>query len=137
MGDQFPGVGCKICPVVGCHTISPQGGCQALDGIPVEFESGAYNQSCVTESGAVIQHHYVVLGLKFGDSGLYPLYTLGYKRLHGAFDLFGVEYTAANHSEAWLIVVGFGRIDQGQPQVALSRQQAGGDGNSGGAGANN
>ena len=129
---QLPGIGGQVVAVVGGHAVVSQGVYQALDAVPVEFDTGRNDQALVIYRPGILQGHAVVVRVESAYCGLDPVHALGNQRGGGFYRVALLENAGANQGPAGLVVMHLGGVDDGDIEVVHPRQQAGGHTDTGG-----
>ena len=124
---QAPGIGREIIAVVRRDAVLAERFDQAFDLVPVELEPRADDEVVVFDDLAAIQDHRILFRLEGGDAGLDPADAGRDQRCHGPHGILGIENTGTDQRPARLIVVDIGRIDDGDIQARLARQEARGN----------
>ncbi|RML61921.1 hypothetical protein ALQ93_102605 [Pseudomonas syringae pv. pisi] len=128
---QLPGVGRQVIAIVGGHAIGPERFHQPVDSRPVQLQAGADHQLLITEQAAVGQRQRIVLRLEGRHRSLDPLHACGYQRGHAACRRLRGEDPRTDHGPAGLVIMGIGRVDQGDLQGSVAGQQACGSSDTG------
>ena len=93
--------------------------------MPIELQARAYDQLLVFNDSASVENDGISLGFESGDRRFDPMHAVGDGRPHCARRLGRVEDATADKCPAWLVVVHICRIDDGDVESRLSRQQTG------------
>ncbi|MNS82847.1 hypothetical protein D3C72_1166050 [compost metagenome] len=121
---QLPGVGRQVIAIVGSHTISAEGFAQAIDGLPVKLQTRAHHQLLVAQQASIIQGQRLRLRVEAFDAGLDPANPGRNGRRHASRGTGGIEDSGTDHCPAGLIVMGVGRVNEGDIQRRIAAHQA-------------
>ncbi|RMQ63844.1 hypothetical protein ALQ01_103258 [Pseudomonas savastanoi pv. glycinea] len=128
---QLPGIGCQVIAIVGGHAVGTQRLDQPVDGRPVQLQAGAGHQLLIAKRTPVGERQGIVLRFEGRHRSLDPLHTFGNQRRHAACRRLRRENARADHGPARLVIVGIGRVDQGDLQGSITGEQACGGGDTG------